>query len=104
MNDININNRGNLSIEGDVVSGDKITGEVVNIHTTVQQIHTKEKLVPRMSPPMPRVFTGRDDLVMDLLAALGLDRDDSRFDRPISLILKGMGGVGKTAFGDRLGA
>ena len=80
-----------------MVSGDKITGEVVNVHTTIQQIHTKEKLIPRMSPPLPRVFTGRDDLIMELLGALDLNRDDSRFDRPITLTLKGMGGVGKTA-------
>jgi tetratricopeptide (TPR) repeat protein len=76
-----------VRVEGDVVGGDKIT----NIH---QYGEKKERPIPRMAPPTPRVFIGRDEVLADLIAALKLGVDGAG---PIALTaLKGMGGIGKT--------
>ncbi len=87
MSEVKIKAEGDLSIAGDVVGRDKIT----HIH---QYGEKKERPIPRMAPPAPRVFIGRDEVLRELIAALKLDVDGAG---PIALTaLKGMGGIGKT--------
>ncbi|MCI0690629.1 tetratricopeptide repeat protein [candidate division KSB1 bacterium] len=84
---MDINAKGDVSIGADVVGRDKIT----HIH---QYGEKKERPIPRMAPPAPRVFIGREGVLRELIAALKLGEDGAG---PIALIaLKGMGGIGKT--------
>jgi hypothetical protein len=83
---MNLNAEGDISIGGDVVGRDKIT----NIYYGDK----KERPIPHMAPPAPRVFIGLDEVLCELIAALKLGEDGAG---PIALTaLKGMGGIGKT--------
>jgi hypothetical protein len=87
MSTVDINAKRDLSIAGDVVGRDKIT----HIHHYGEK---KERPAPRMAPPAPRVFIGRDEVLAELIAALKLGENGAG---PIALTaLKGMGGIGKT--------
>lgn len=87
MSEVQIKAEGDVSIAGDVVGHNKIT----HIH---QYGEKKERPIPRMAPPVPRVFIGRDEVLRELIAALKLGEDGAG---PIALTaLKGMGGIGKT--------
>ncbi len=87
MSEIRIQADRDVSISGDVIGHDKIT----NIY---QYGEKKERPIPRMAPPAPRVFIGRDEVLRELIAALKLGEDSAG---PIALTaLKGMGGIGKT--------
>ncbi|MCI0690628.1 tetratricopeptide repeat protein [candidate division KSB1 bacterium] len=84
---MNLKAQGDISIVGDVVGRDKIT----NIY---QYGEKKERPAPRMAPPAPRVFIGRDEVLRELIAALKLGEEGAG---PNALTaLKGMGGIGKT--------
>jgi tetratricopeptide (TPR) repeat protein len=87
MSEVELKAQRDLSIAGDVVGRDKIT----NIY---QYGEKKEHPAPRMAPPAPRVFIGRDEVLRELIAALKLGEEGAG---PIALTaLKGMGGIGKT--------
>jgi len=87
MNIMDINAKGDVSIGADVVGRDKITHH----HHYGEK---KERPAPRMAPPAPRVFIGRDEVLRELIAALKLGEEGTG---PIALTaLKGMGGIGKT--------
>jgi hypothetical protein len=84
---MNLKAQGDISIGGDAIGRDKITHH----HHYGEK---KERPAPRMAPPVPRVFIGRDEVLRELIAALKLGEDGSG---PIALTaLKGMGGIGKT--------
>jgi tetratricopeptide (TPR) repeat protein len=86
MSEVQIKADHDVSIAGDVAGRDKIT----NIYYGEK----KERPAPRMAPPAPRVFIGRDEVLAELIAALKLGEDGAG---PIALTaLKGMGGIGKT--------
>ncbi len=90
MSSVNINTSGGVNVGGDVAGRDNIKGEQVNIYYGEK----KERPAPRMAPPAPRVFIGRDEVLRELIAALKLSEDGAG---PIALTaLKGMGGIGKT--------
>lgn len=91
MSAVHIETKGTLQIDGDVVGRDKIEGDQINIYHYGEK---KERPAPRMAPPAPRVFIGRDEVLRELIAALKLGEDGAG---PIALTaLKGMGGIGKT--------
>jgi len=91
MNSVNINTSGGVNVGGDLAGRDNIKGEQINIYNYGEK---KERLAPRMAPPAPRVFIGRDEVLAELIAALKLGEDGAG---PIALTaLKGMGGIGKT--------
>jgi hypothetical protein len=84
---MNLKTQRDISIAGDLVGRDKIT----HIHHHGEK---KERPIPRMAPPAPRVFIGREEVLHELIAALKLGEDGAG---PIALTaLKGMGGIGKT--------
>jgi len=90
MSEVQIKSQRDLSIAGDVAGRDNIKGEQVNIYYGEK----KERPAPRMAPPAPRVFIGRDEVLAELIAALKLGEDGAG---PIALTaIKGMGGIGKT--------
>ena len=91
MNSVNIDTPGNVNIGRDVVGRDNIKGEQINIHHYGEK---KERPAPRMAPPAPHIFIGRDEVLRELIAALKLGEEGAG---PIALTaLKGMGGIGKT--------
>jgi tetratricopeptide (TPR) repeat protein len=87
MSEFQIKAEGNVSIGRDAAGRDIITHH----HHYGEK---KERPIPRMAPPAPRVFIGRDEVLRELIAALKLGEDGAG---PIALTaLKGMGGIGKT--------
>jgi tetratricopeptide (TPR) repeat protein len=75
---------------GGVVQAGKITGDV-HVHAA----RVERSVVPRQLPPVPRGFTGRED-VLGALDAVVNDVADARPGTAPLVVLSGMGGVGKT--------
>ena len=70
-------------------------GQVIVADTVVMGEGRRPRPIPRMAPPAPAVFEGRDEALSELVAALKLGQDATAAElRPIAL--RGMGGVGKT--------
>jgi tetratricopeptide (TPR) repeat protein len=96
MSSANIDTPGGVNISDGTIHGDAFGGDKVGRDkiTNVYYGEKKERLIPRMAPPAPRVFVGRDEVLRELIAALKLGEDGAG---PIALTaLKGMGGIGKT--------
>ena len=75
---------GKIEAQQVIVAGTMVTGE--------QQ---RPRPIPRMAPPPPAVFEGRDEALSELVAALKLGQDATAAEvRPLAL--RGQGGVGKT--------
>lgn len=89
MDNQEFNVAGDLSISGDLTIGNKVV--------TIQNIyHDKVLPIPRMAPLPPAVFIGQEELVFELTAALEAPPAAYQESSEV-LILKGMGGIGKTA-------
>lgn len=85
-----------LSVQGDLVSGDKFTGDkIVNIQQIYQTLE-QELIIARMAPSPPTLFVGRVELLFDLVVYLE-EAADAETDNAAMLFLSGMAGVGKTA-------
>ena len=70
---------------------------VVAAHTIEKVVIEAEggpKYVPRMAPPVSQFLTGRESVIQEFIAKLGLERKDLNSLRTIAL--RGMGGIGKT--------
>jgi len=92
MNSVNIETPGVVNIGGGTIHGDVFSGGKITHHHHYGE--KKERPAPRMAPPAPQVFIGRDEVLRELIAALKLGEDGAG---PIALTaLKGMGGIGKT--------
>jgi tetratricopeptide (TPR) repeat protein len=92
MSEFQIKAEGNVSIGRDAAGRDAAGRDIITHHHHYGE--KKERPAPRMAPPAPRVFIGRDEVLRELIAALKLGEDGAG---PIALTaLKGMGGIGKT--------
>jgi tetratricopeptide (TPR) repeat protein len=87
MSSVNIETPDGVNIGRDVAGRDIVTHH----HHYGEK---KARPAPRMAPPAPRVFIGRDEVLRELIAVLKLGEDSAG---SIALTaLKGMGGIGKT--------
>lgn len=80
----------NGTASGVVVQAGTITGDV-HLHAAAE----RPVLVPRQLPPVPRGFTGREDVLAALDTAVRGVADAQPGTAPLAVV-SGMGGVGKT--------
>ena len=75
--------------------GKHLVGDAELFRLLIEALKQSGAAVPRMAPPAPAVFEGRDEALSELVVALKLGQDVTAAEvRPLAL--RGQGGVGKT--------